>query len=159
MDFHYVEDVSEAFVSTLGDQRGAGKSYLTSGDYRGISEAFAFVQQLLPDAEMQLSLDSLELPEGSLMMWSQRFDSSAVREELGIRSRYRMEAGVFRPTPTDGTPASQPSKSPPSPESADRRSDAAVSSPGLWVPKTYATRGYSWITPPALCLPKISSAR
>jgi len=93
VDFHYVEDVSDAFVRALRHRGGQGRSYLTHGDYRPVAEAFDFVRELLPDADLTLVPG---LPGGTSTSWSRQYDASGAEADLGIRSRVRMEEGVYR---------------------------------------------------------------
>src|SRR5205823_7982280 len=93
LDFHYVEDVSDAFLRALRLRSGKGCAYLTHGDYRPVAEAFDFVRKLLPDADMTLEPG---LPDGSSQSWSWRFDAGRAEADLGVRSRFRMEDGVYR---------------------------------------------------------------
>jgi nucleoside-diphosphate-sugar epimerase len=98
LDFQYVEDVSDAFVKALKHTDGGGETYLTNGDYRPISDAFAFVRELLPDADMMLleGAAAAGLAPGAQINWAHRYDSSRAEAELGIRTRYSMEAGIYR---------------------------------------------------------------
>ncbi|MBD0863457.1 NAD(P)-dependent oxidoreductase [Gordonia sp. zg691] len=96
LDFHYVEDVAEAFLQALAGPALGAPSYLTHGDYRPIAEAYGFLRELLPDADMKLSGSDADLPAGSTMAWARRYDASRAEKDLGIRSRYSMEEGLYR---------------------------------------------------------------
>ena len=96
MDFHYVEDVADAFVQALRTQNGAGRSYLTHGDYRSVRAAYEFVNRLLPDAGVTLVEGDGGLPPGYSTAWALPFDASRAEAELGIRNRFSMEAGMLR---------------------------------------------------------------
>ena len=96
LDFHYVEDVSAAFLKALDFQDRRGTTYLTHGDLRPMSAAFDFVRALLPDADMTLSMDDIALPPGSSLAWARRYDASRAEREIGIQNRFSMEAGIYR---------------------------------------------------------------
>ena len=96
LDFHYVEDVADAFMRALRYRDGQGRSYLTHGDYRPVAEAFDFVRGLLPDADLTLKTGDAGLPKGYSVAWAWRYDASKAEVDLGIRSRFSMEAGVYR---------------------------------------------------------------
>lgn len=95
-DFHYVEDVSDAFLRALHHKSTDGQTYLTHGDFRSVAAAFDFVRDLLPSAEMTLTTGSADLPPGHSVAWERRYDASKAEAALGIRSRFSMEAGAFR---------------------------------------------------------------
>lgn len=97
LDFLYVEDVSAGILKALSydDPKGAD-SYLISGDYRPISEAYDFVRRLLPDADITLSEEDLDLSQGATLGFTMRGDSSRASEAFGFEPRHSMEAGVFR---------------------------------------------------------------
>jgi nucleoside-diphosphate-sugar epimerase len=96
MDFLYVEDVADAFLKALRHRPGGSDNYLISGDYRPIREAVDFVRGLLPDAEIELSMDDLELVPGAGMGFSRDYDSSRATRDFGYDRRFTMEAGVYR---------------------------------------------------------------
>ncbi|UKA60492.1 NAD-dependent epimerase/dehydratase family protein [Arthrobacter sp. FW306-2-2C-D06B] len=98
MDFQYVEDVSDAFVRAIKNKGGGGETYLTNGDYRPISDAFAFVRKLLPDADIVLTEGSAAagLAPGAQTNWAYHYDSRRASDDLGIRRRFSMEAGFYR---------------------------------------------------------------
>jgi nucleoside-diphosphate-sugar epimerase len=96
LDFHYIEDVSTAFMTALDFENGQGRSYLTHGDYRPMAEAFEFVRTLLPDATLTLSMDDIPLPPGSSLGWSRRYDASRAEREVGITRTFAMETGIYR---------------------------------------------------------------
>jgi UDP-glucose 4-epimerase len=96
MDFLYVEDVSDAFMLALRHRGGGSDNYLIGGDYRPIREAVDFVRTLLPEADIQLSMDDLELTPGAGMGFSRDYDSSRAAHDFGYRRRFSMEAGVYR---------------------------------------------------------------
>ena len=96
LDFHYVEDVADAFVRALRHRGGQGRSYLTHGDYRPIAEAYDFVKGLVPDADLTLQTGTAATPPGASLTWAQRYDASRAERELGIRSRVGMEEGLYR---------------------------------------------------------------
>jgi nucleoside-diphosphate-sugar epimerase len=96
LDFHYVEDVSDAFVRALRAGAGAGNSYLTHGDPRPIRDAFAFIKRLVPDADLTLADGDSSLPSGASTTWGLPFDAGRAEKELGITSRFSMEAGLLR---------------------------------------------------------------
>lgn len=95
-DFHYVEDVSTAFVRALRGPAGNGRSFLTHGDYRPLREAFDYLAEMLPDSDLRLVEGSGDLPPGSSLAWARRYDAGRAERELGIRSRYSMEEGLYR---------------------------------------------------------------
>jgi nucleoside-diphosphate-sugar epimerase len=98
LDFHYIEDVAASFVTAVTSRDGGGRSYVTTGDYRPIAEAFRFVQQLLPDADMKLvdGGEAAGLKPGAQTNWSLRYDSSLAAKELGLTTTYSMEEGLWR---------------------------------------------------------------
>ncbi len=96
LDFLYVEDVADAFLKAWTFRSDKSSNYIISGDYRPISEAVDFVSRLLPDAQITLDPDDLPLPKGSGLAFSRRLDSSRAGADFGYRSRYSMEAGVYR---------------------------------------------------------------
>ena len=96
LDFHYVEDVGASFAQALSLRGGTGDAYLTHGDLRGVAEAFDFVRQLLPDADLTLRDDDAPLGAGSSISWSREYDASRAERELGIATRFGMEAGLFK---------------------------------------------------------------
>jgi nucleoside-diphosphate-sugar epimerase len=96
LDFHYVEDVADGLVRALRYRNGQGRSYLTHGDYRPVAEAFDFVRGLLPDADLTLATGNAGLPKGHSVAWAWRYDASKAEADLGIRSRFSMEAGIYR---------------------------------------------------------------
>ncbi|MGX7730252.1 NAD-dependent epimerase/dehydratase family protein [Rhodococcus sp. 2H158] len=97
LDFHYVEDVSDAFVRALEGPDVGGRCFLTHGDYRPIKGGYEFLRAMLPGADLSLENGSgADLPAGSTMAWARRYDASRAEAELGIRSRYSMEEGLYR---------------------------------------------------------------
>ncbi len=97
LDFLYVEDVSDAFVRALEGPDVGGKCYLVHGDYRPIEEGYEFLRALLPGADLSLDKgDGADLPGRTTMAWARRYDASKAEAELGIRSRYSMEEGLYR---------------------------------------------------------------
>ncbi|WP_157788928.1 NAD-dependent epimerase/dehydratase family protein [Rhodococcus rhodochrous] len=97
LDFHYVEDVADAFVRALDGPNVGGRCFLTHGDYRPIREGYEFLRAMLPDGDFSLERDGGDgLPAGANMAWARRYDASRAEAELGIRSRYSMEEGLYR---------------------------------------------------------------
>jgi nucleoside-diphosphate-sugar epimerase len=96
MDFLYVEDVADAFLKALHHRPGGSDNYLISGDYRPLREAVDFVRELLPEADIELSMDDLDLVSGAGMGFSRDYDSSRATLDFGWSPRFSMEAGVFR---------------------------------------------------------------
>lgn len=96
MDFLYVEDVADAFMKALHHRPGGSDNYLIGGDYRPVSEAVDFVQGLLPDAHIELSLDDLKLVPGAGFGFSRNYDSSRAARDFGYDRKFSMEAGVYR---------------------------------------------------------------
>jgi nucleoside-diphosphate-sugar epimerase len=97
LDFTYVEDVADGMVKALNwrDPAGAG-SYIVSGDYRRISEAFEFVGRLLPDADITLEEEDLDLASGATRGFELHGDSHRATADFGYRPCHSMEAGVFK---------------------------------------------------------------
>jgi UDP-glucose 4-epimerase len=97
LNFLYVEDVADGVVKALRyrDPDGAS-SYLFSGDHRPISEAFNFVQRLLPDAKITLSMDDLPPARGAGLAFAMNADSSRARNDFGFEPRHKMEAGIYK---------------------------------------------------------------
>ena len=98
LGFHYIEDVAQSFLTALDSRNGSGESFVTSGDYRPIREAFEFVHQVLPDADMDLvdGGEAAGLKAGAETNWALRYDASKARDELGIAPRFTMEQGLYR---------------------------------------------------------------
>lgn len=98
LDFQYVEDVAQAFIAALNSREGGGQSFLNSGDYRYIREAFNFVKACLPDAEMTLTEggEAAGLKPGAQTNWMYRFDGSQGQATLGFSPRHNMENGLFK---------------------------------------------------------------
>jgi nucleoside-diphosphate-sugar epimerase len=96
MDFLYVEDVADAFLKALGHRPGGSDNYLIGGDYRPLREAVDFVRSLMPDADIELSMEDLDLVSGAGMGFSRDYDSSRAARDFGWTHRFSMEAGVFR---------------------------------------------------------------
>jgi UDP-glucose 4-epimerase len=96
LDFHYVEDVSSAFVTALNSRGRGGESYLIHGDYRPISSAYDYVRGLIPEANMVLTEGPADLPKNHSVIWSYPFDASRAEADLGVRSEFDMETGVLR---------------------------------------------------------------
>jgi nucleoside-diphosphate-sugar epimerase len=96
VDFHYIEDVSRAFVTALAHRGGQGETYLLHGDLRPLTEAVDFVKRLIPDTDLTLDEADGPLPAGSTISWSRRYDASRAERELGIKSNFTMEEGLFR---------------------------------------------------------------
>ncbi|QHE73417.1 hypothetical protein [Rhodococcus sp. WAY2] len=75
----------------------SARCFLTHGDYRPIEEGYEFLRALLPGADLSLEKGGGDgLPAGSTMAWARRYDASKAEAELGIRSRYSMEEGLYR---------------------------------------------------------------
>lgn len=98
LDFHYIEDVARAFVTAVESRAGGGRSYVTSGDYRQIREAFEFVTRLLPDAEMTLveGAEAAGLKAGAQTNWALRNHAALAAEVLGVKPQFSMEEGLWR---------------------------------------------------------------
>ncbi len=96
LDFHYVEDVSSAFVRALDERAAPGDTYLISGDHRPLAEACDYVRSLIPGAKITPEVGPVGLPASHSTIWSYRFDAGRAERELGIRSRFSMEDGVRR---------------------------------------------------------------
>jgi nucleoside-diphosphate-sugar epimerase len=98
LDFHYIEDVALAFLTALESREGAGESFVTTGDYRPIREAFEFVQNVLPDAQMTLvdGGEAAGLKAGAQTNWAYRYDAKRAHDLLGLKPRYSMEEGLMR---------------------------------------------------------------
>ena len=98
LDFHYIEDVAQSFLTALASPNGAGESFVTSGDYRPIREAFQFVRRLLPEARMELvdGAEAAGLQPGAQTNWAYRYDASRAKEILGVEPKFTMEEGLYR---------------------------------------------------------------
>jgi nucleoside-diphosphate-sugar epimerase len=98
LDFHYIEDVAHSFCTALTARGGGGESFVTSGDYRPIKEAFEFVQSVLPDADMTLvdGAEAAGLQAGAQTNWAYRNDARRAKEVLGVEPRFSMEDGLYR---------------------------------------------------------------
>jgi len=103
-DFQYVEDAARSVVCALTAEGAGGASFLTHGDQRPVRDAFAFVQSLLPDADMTLN-DSDELlifgPEvprhalaGEQRTAARMLDGQATADAIGYQPKYTMEDGI-----------------------------------------------------------------
>lgn len=95
-DFHYVEDVSRAFVRALRGAAGNGRSFLTHGDYRPLKDAVSYLSEMLPDSDIRLVEGGGDLPPGSSLAWERRYDARVAERELGITSEFTMEEGLYR---------------------------------------------------------------
>ena len=98
LDFHYIEDVSQSFLTALTSRDGGGQSFVTTGDYRPIREAFDFVRSVLPDARMELveGGEAAGLQPGAQTNWAYRFDGAKAKDVLGVEPRFSMEEGLHR---------------------------------------------------------------
>lgn len=96
LDFHYVEDVADAFTSALRSTAGSGDSYLIGGDFRPIKDAYSFLSGLLPKSDLSLTGTPEDLPKGSSSIWTTRPDTRRAADELGITSKTTMEEGLLR---------------------------------------------------------------
>ncbi|TDO51586.1 nucleoside-diphosphate-sugar epimerase [Kribbella sp. VKM Ac-2527] len=98
LGFHYIEDVARSFLTALESRNGSGESFVTSGDYRPIREAFEFVRKVLPAAEMELvdGGEAAGLKPGAETNWALRYDASQAKKVLGIAPSYTMEEGLYR---------------------------------------------------------------
>lgn len=98
LDFQYVEDVAQAFLTALRSTEGGGDSFLNSGDYRYIREAFEFVKACLPGADMTLTEggEAAGLKPGAQTNWMFQFDGSRGKTVLGLAPRHTMEDGLIR---------------------------------------------------------------
>lgn len=96
LDFHYVDDVALAFITALRSDHGGGQAYLTGGDFRPIADAYAFLRELVPGADLSLVDTPENLPSGSSSIWATRPDISRAATDLGIRPQVSMEEGLFR---------------------------------------------------------------
>ncbi len=98
MGFHYIEDVARSFVTALRSRNGGGESFVTAGDYRPVREAFEFVQEVLPEAEMELvdGGEAAGLKAGAELNWAHQYDASKAAEVLGIAPQFSIEEGLYR---------------------------------------------------------------
>ena len=96
LDFHYIEDVAQSFLTAVNSTGGGGESFVTSGDYRPIREAFDFVRSVLPEAKMELVNGAEGLPAGTPTNWAYRYDASRAKEILGVEPKFTMEDGLYR---------------------------------------------------------------
>ncbi len=96
LGFQYTEDIASAFVGALDSTQGAGRSFLTGGDYRPVREAFEYVRSLLPEAQMTLQDGGAAagLQAGGETNWARHFDGGRLAEVLDIRPRFSMEQGI-----------------------------------------------------------------
>lgn len=98
LGFHYIEDVARSFLTALVSRNGSGESFVTSGDYRPIREAFEYVREVLPNADMELvdGGEAAGLKVGAETNWALRFDATKARNVLGVAPRFSMEEGLYR---------------------------------------------------------------
>ncbi len=98
LDFHYIEDVAHSFVTALESRSGGGQSFVTTGDYRPIREAFEFVQKLLPEAQMELvdGAEAAGLQAGAQTNWALEYDAALAADMIGLKPQYTMEEGLWR---------------------------------------------------------------
>jgi UDP-glucose 4-epimerase len=89
VDWLYVEDAAYAVRLAAEAPPGPSPAVTICGDARPMSEAIAYVRQLLPDAQIEVRSDGPGLV--------QNFDPSAAEAEIGYRKRFSMEEG-FRKT-------------------------------------------------------------
>lgn len=96
-DFLYVEDLTAGMVSALNFEEPDGAGYyLVTGDFRPVREAVDFVRQLLPDAQIIVKDEELELARGATLNFAMQGDSSPAAAAFGYRKRHRMEAGIYK---------------------------------------------------------------
>ena len=118
LNFLYVEDVAAGVVKALGYRDPEGSSsYLCSGDYRPISEAFDFVKKALPEANVTLNMDDIPLPRGAGLAFTMDCDSSRATDRFGFEAKHSMEAGVYKTLNANRVFAGMP----PIPEPAEAR--------------------------------------
>ncbi len=88
IDWQYVRDIAQAFrKATLApDARLSRRVYNVRGTVATIREAAETVDQIVPDADLEVSDDG-ELP------WTQQLDMTAARDDLGYEPDYDLETG------------------------------------------------------------------
>ena len=87
VDWQYVEDVARLIERCLQVDRTLTGVFNTRFDVRSIREVGAYVQRLLPSADIVYE------PGNFGIAWE--LDDSALQEEIGFRPEYRVERGVL----------------------------------------------------------------
>lgn len=104
LDFVYIEDAARAVMLGLAAATPGGETYLTTGDFRPVREAFDYVRSILPDADMTLE------PGGAILAaQSGPYRAEAIGRAIGYEPQYTMEAGILKTIQTirelEGLPA------------------------------------------------------
>ncbi len=88
IDWQYVRDIAQAFrkATFAPDARLSRRVYNVRGTVATIREAAETVDQIVPDADLEVSDDG-ELP------WTQQLDMTAARDDLGYEPDYDLETG------------------------------------------------------------------
>ncbi|WP_254862820.1 NAD-dependent epimerase/dehydratase family protein [Halovivax gelatinilyticus] len=88
IDWQYVRDVAQAFrLAAFADESALSRRvYNVRGQVATIREAAETVQNILPDADIEVSDDG-ELP------WTQKLDMTAIQDDLGYDPAYDLETG------------------------------------------------------------------
>lgn len=82
----YVEDVARAVVLACQAPPTKTRAFNLGGDVRPVREAAAWVQRLLPQADLTFLPGTRLLPS--------RFDATLAQQELGWQPQYSMEEGI-----------------------------------------------------------------
>ncbi|MBA2278500.1 MAG: NAD(P)-dependent oxidoreductase [Chloroflexia bacterium] len=86
VDWAYVEDVADLLATCVAVPKMESAVFNTRFDIRSIRDAGAYVQTLLPDAEITY------LPGEFGIAWE--LDDSALQAEIGFQPTYSMERGI-----------------------------------------------------------------
>lgn len=89
IDWQYVRDIAQAFrkAAFIPEEDLSQHVYNVRGELATIREAAEVVEEIVPDADIEVS-DEGELP------WTQELDMSAARRDLGYEPEYDLESGV-----------------------------------------------------------------
>ncbi len=88
IDWQHVEDIAQAFrrAAFTPDEDLSQRVYNVRGTVATIREAAETVEEIMPDADLEVS-DEGELP------WTQMLDMTAIQEDMGYEPRYDLESG------------------------------------------------------------------
>ena len=88
IDWQHVEDIAQAFrrAAFTPDEELSQRVYNVRGTVATIREAAETVEEIMPDADLEVS-DEGELP------WTQMLDMTAIQEDMGYEPHYDLESG------------------------------------------------------------------
>lgn len=89
VDWQFVEDVSRLILTASElSHKTKTRVFNTQGDVRRVVEGVNFLKQIAPQAKLQVDKGKLGLA------WE--YDTTPLREEIGFKPQYSMEAGIKR---------------------------------------------------------------